>query len=119
MDQLVCVSLSHIHYKYEVGMLKVPAFKSRTKKPAYIFSTKFGLAKLETYPLLHSGKRVIGNIHRDSSRQALITQESTWAMGLNEDMSLTVLPQGVAEMEYSSKTVAFGMYLFCENPKNR
>ena len=25
MDQLICVSLSHTHYWYEVGMLKVPA----------------------------------------------------------------------------------------------
>ena len=25
MDQLVCASLSHTHYGYEVGMLKVPA----------------------------------------------------------------------------------------------
>ena len=25
MDQLICASLSHIHYWYEVGMLKVPA----------------------------------------------------------------------------------------------
>ena len=26
MDQLVCASLSHTHYWYEVGMLKVPAY---------------------------------------------------------------------------------------------
>ena len=25
MDQLICASLSHNHYWYEVGMLKVPA----------------------------------------------------------------------------------------------
>ena len=25
MDQLICASLSHIHYWYEVGMFKVPA----------------------------------------------------------------------------------------------
>ena len=25
MDQLICASLSHTHYVYEVGMLKVPA----------------------------------------------------------------------------------------------
>ena len=25
MDQLICASLSHTHYSYEVGMLKVPA----------------------------------------------------------------------------------------------
>ena len=25
MDQFICVSLSHTHYWYEVGMLKVPA----------------------------------------------------------------------------------------------
>ena len=25
MDQLICASLSHAHYWYEVGMLKVPA----------------------------------------------------------------------------------------------
>ena len=25
MDQLICASLSHIHYRFEVGMLKVPA----------------------------------------------------------------------------------------------
>ena len=25
MDQLICASISHIHYWYEVGMLKVPA----------------------------------------------------------------------------------------------
>ena len=25
MDQLICASLSHTHYWYEVGMLKVPA----------------------------------------------------------------------------------------------
>ena len=27
MDQLICASLSHTHYWYEVGMLKVPAVK--------------------------------------------------------------------------------------------
>ena len=27
MDQLICASLSHAHYWYEVGMLKVPASK--------------------------------------------------------------------------------------------
>ena len=27
MDQLIGVSLSHIHFWYEVGMLEVPAFK--------------------------------------------------------------------------------------------
>ena len=26
MDQLICASLSHTHYWYEVGMLKVPAY---------------------------------------------------------------------------------------------
>ena len=26
MDQLICASLSHVYYWYEVGMLKVPAF---------------------------------------------------------------------------------------------
>ena len=41
MDQLICGSLSHIHYWYEVGMLKVPvdvqsigeALNARNKKP--------------------------------------------------------------------------------------
>ena len=28
MDQLICASLSHIHYWYEVGMLKVPCRRS-------------------------------------------------------------------------------------------
>ena len=28
MDQLICASLSHTHYWYEVGMLKVPAFNA-------------------------------------------------------------------------------------------
>ena len=28
MDQLICASLSHTHYWYEVGMLKVPAVVS-------------------------------------------------------------------------------------------
>ena len=27
MNQLICASLSHTHYWYEVGMLKVPAIK--------------------------------------------------------------------------------------------
>ena len=31
MDQLICASLSHTHYYYEVGMLKVPAISSRYK----------------------------------------------------------------------------------------
>ena len=26
MDQIICASLSHIHYWYEVGMLKVPGY---------------------------------------------------------------------------------------------
>ena len=26
MDQLICASLSHTHYWYEVGMLKVPPY---------------------------------------------------------------------------------------------
>ena len=26
MDQLICASLSHTHYRYEVGMLKVPVY---------------------------------------------------------------------------------------------
>ena len=30
MDQLICASLSHTHYWYEVGMLKVPAVYSVT-----------------------------------------------------------------------------------------
>ena len=29
MDQLICASLSHTHYWYEVGMLKVPAGKCK------------------------------------------------------------------------------------------
>ena len=29
MDQLICASLSHTHYWYEVGMLKVPAYVVR------------------------------------------------------------------------------------------
>ena len=29
MDQLICASLSHTHYWYEVGMLKVPAEKCK------------------------------------------------------------------------------------------
>ena len=29
MDQLICASLSHTHYWYEVGMLKVPANASK------------------------------------------------------------------------------------------
>ena len=31
MDQLTCASLSHAHYWYEVGMLKVPASSVFTK----------------------------------------------------------------------------------------
>ena len=30
MDQLICASLSHIHYWYEVGMLKVPCSNLNT-----------------------------------------------------------------------------------------
>ena len=30
MDRIICASLSHTHYWYEVGMLKVPAFDVRT-----------------------------------------------------------------------------------------
>ena len=28
MDHIICASLSHTHYSYEVGMLKVPAYDS-------------------------------------------------------------------------------------------
>ena len=31
MDQLICASLSHTHYWYEVGMLKVPAIEMAEK----------------------------------------------------------------------------------------
>ena len=31
MDQLICASLFHIHYWYEVGMLKVPARTDRSE----------------------------------------------------------------------------------------
>ena len=30
MDQLIFASLSHDHYRYEVGMLKVPAYRKGT-----------------------------------------------------------------------------------------
>ena len=33
MDQLICASVSHTHYRYEVGMLKVPAVKCRKSSP--------------------------------------------------------------------------------------
>ena len=32
MDQLICASLSHTHFWYEVGMLKVPAMCTVEKK---------------------------------------------------------------------------------------
>ena len=38
MDQLICASLSHTHYWYEVGMLKVPVV-------CYIDSGKYIFAK--------------------------------------------------------------------------
>ena len=28
LDQLICASLSHTHYWYEVGMLKTPAYST-------------------------------------------------------------------------------------------
>ena len=34
MDQLIFASLSHTHYRYEVGMLKVPAVASKDSKGA-------------------------------------------------------------------------------------
>ena len=36
MDQLIFASLSHTHYWYEVGMLKVPAVISRRNPPLYV-----------------------------------------------------------------------------------
>ena len=30
MNQLICASLFHTHYRYEVGMLKVPAVNARS-----------------------------------------------------------------------------------------
>ena len=32
MDQSICASLSHTHYRYQVGMLKVPAYQYPTTK---------------------------------------------------------------------------------------
>ena len=33
MDQLLCASLSHTHYWYEVGILKVPAIRIHRREP--------------------------------------------------------------------------------------
>ena len=50
MDQLVCVSLSHTHYWYKVGMLKIPAY-------IYIFKTgsKSIEATVRRRPILFAG----------------------------------------------------------------
>ena len=45
MDQLICASLSHTHYWYEVGMLKVPAvyccLNGKVSLPDYKYKVKF------------------------------------------------------------------------------
>ena len=38
MDQLIFASLSHIHYWYEVGMLKVPAYSKSMDQPGKVAS---------------------------------------------------------------------------------
>ena len=40
MDQLVSASLSHIHYWYEVGMLKVPAYTAVNRARMYMSPIK-------------------------------------------------------------------------------
>ena len=41
MDQLIFASLSHTHYWYEVGMLKIPAERNVGEKPTVILSTAY------------------------------------------------------------------------------
>ena len=41
MDQLIFASLSHIHYWYEVGMLKVPAANINTCSYIYMADTLY------------------------------------------------------------------------------
>ena len=42
MDQLIFASLSHTHYWYEVGMLKVPAVSKRMDPPGKVASPARG-----------------------------------------------------------------------------
>ena len=41
MDQVISATLSHIHYLYEVGMLKVPAIQ---QKPTAIMCVQYRCA---------------------------------------------------------------------------
>ena len=50
MDQLICASLSHTHYLYEVGMLKVPAvMKGEQVEHCGIASIEILYIQIETY----------------------------------------------------------------------
>ena len=51
MDQLIFASLSHTHYWYEVGMLKVPAVKEGIKMYSMWGHLKLLLPVLSTCPL--------------------------------------------------------------------
>ena len=50
MDQLICASLSHTHYRYEVGMLEVPAIYVVTNSVRGLLDRKY----MYIYVLLYS-----------------------------------------------------------------
>ena len=72
MDQLICASLSHTHYWYEVGMLKVPALDS-----AVVLSQEHGgrVCVCVCFLPIHSGHQVHWTYQPGSHRRK-VTQDS-------------------------------------------
>ena len=54
MDQLIFASLSHTHYWYEVGMLKVPAYQIQRE----MFQTRRNDSVVSAYPPNDTGRRM-------------------------------------------------------------
>ena len=77
MDQLICASLSHTHYWYEVGMLKVPALR----RCVQIFSLKYSCSYLYIWYRqfsYFSGISAASNVSclsKDRSMKALLEQQ--------------------------------------------
>ena len=47
MDQLICAPLSHTHYWYEVGMLKVPTYVSHQDQASHTSRVKIPVNSID------------------------------------------------------------------------
>ena len=76
MDQLICASLSHTHYWYEVGMLKVPY--SATTSGGTVYEAFDACAGFEIQVLLP--KSFMKAMFYSQARQFLLTIQLTLYM---------------------------------------